>query len=37
LKEANFDLESLIAEPLQESIYRKAVEEIFSSGKGDFD
>jgi hypothetical protein len=27
----------LIAEPLRESIYRKAVEEIFSSGKGDFD
>lgn len=37
LKEANFQLESLIAEPLRESIYRKAIEEIFSSGTGDFD
>ncbi|GJM91094.1 hypothetical protein PR202_ga07435 [Eleusine coracana subsp. coracana] len=37
LKEANFQLESLIAEPLRESIYRKTVEEIFSSGTGDFD
>ncbi|WVZ59445.1 hypothetical protein U9M48_009585 [Paspalum notatum var. saurae] len=37
LKEANFQLDSLIAEPLRESIYRKAVEEIFSSGTGDFD
>ncbi|TVU32207.1 hypothetical protein EJB05_23929, partial [Eragrostis curvula] len=37
LKEANFQLESLIEEPLRESIYRKAVEEIFSSGTGDFD
>lgn len=36
LKEANFELESLIAEPLRESIYRKAIEEIFSSGTGDF-
>ncbi|XP_066373843.1 protein TIC110, chloroplastic-like [Miscanthus floridulus] len=37
LKEANFQLDSLIAEPQRESIYRKTVEEIFSSGTGDFD
>ncbi|TKV93158.1 hypothetical protein SEVIR_9G207300v4 [Setaria viridis] len=37
LKDANFQLDSLIAEPLRESIYRKTVEEIFSSGTGDFD
>ena len=37
LKEANFQLDSLISEPLRESIYRKTVEEIFSSGTGDFD
>lgn len=37
LKEANFQLDSLIAEPLRESIYRKTVEELFSSGTGDFD
>ncbi|KAL5224915.1 hypothetical protein ABZP36_011554 [Zizania latifolia] len=37
LKEANFQLDSLIAEPLRENIYKKAVEEIFSSGTGEFD
>jgi hypothetical protein len=37
LKEANFQLDSLIAEPQRESIYRKTVEELFSSGTGDFD
>ncbi|KAJ1295017.1 hypothetical protein BS78_01G191000 [Paspalum vaginatum] len=37
LREANFQLDSLIAEPLRESIYRKTVEELFSSGTGDFD
>ncbi|KAG2537301.1 hypothetical protein PVAP13_9NG259400 [Panicum virgatum] len=37
LKEANFQLDSLISESLRESIYRKTVEEIFSSGTGDFD
>ncbi|CAN6310638.1 unnamed protein product [Urochloa humidicola] len=37
LRKANFQLDSLIAEPLRESIYRKTVEEIFSSGTGDFD
>jgi hypothetical protein len=37
LKEANFDLESLIAKPLREGIYKKTVEGIFSSGTGDFD
>ncbi|KAL6883554.1 hypothetical protein ACP4OV_010968 [Aristida adscensionis] len=37
LKDANFQLDTLIAEPLRESIYKKAVEEIFSSGTGDFD
>ncbi|KAF0906553.1 hypothetical protein E2562_011533 [Oryza meyeriana var. granulata] len=37
LKEANFQLDSLIAEPLRENIYRKSVEEIFSSGTGEFD
>lgn len=37
LKEANFQLDSLIVEPQRESIYRKTVEELFSSGTGDFD
>jgi len=37
LREANFQLDSLIGEPQRESIYKKTVEEIFSSGKGDFD
>ncbi|CAN6323635.1 unnamed protein product [Urochloa humidicola] len=37
LRKANFQLDSLIAEPLRESIYKKTVEEIFSSGTGDFD
>ncbi|CAD6213041.1 unnamed protein product [Miscanthus lutarioriparius] len=37
LREANFQLDSLIGEPQRESIYRKTVEEIFSSGTGDFD
>ncbi|EAY79032.1 hypothetical protein OsI_34142 [Oryza sativa Indica Group] len=37
LKEANFQLDSLIAEPLRENIYKKSVEEIFSSGTGEFD
>ncbi|KAL5231400.1 hypothetical protein ABZP36_030176 [Zizania latifolia] len=37
LKEANFQLDSLIAEPLRENIYKKCVEEIFSSGTGEFD
>ncbi|CAL4917312.1 unnamed protein product [Urochloa decumbens] len=37
LRKANFQLDSLIAEPLRENIYRKIVEEIFSSGTGDFD
>ncbi|XP_062205364.1 protein TIC110, chloroplastic-like [Phragmites australis] len=37
LRNANFQLDSLIAQPLRESIYRKTVDEIFSSGTGDFD
>jgi hypothetical protein len=37
LKEANFQLDSLISEPLRETIYKKCAEEIFSSGTGDFD
>ncbi|KAK1695098.1 hypothetical protein QYE76_011795 [Lolium multiflorum] len=37
LKEADFKLDSLISEPLRETIYKKCAEEIFSSGTGDFD
>ncbi|XP_072984067.1 protein TIC110, chloroplastic isoform X2 [Typha latifolia] len=37
LKEANIDLDSMISENLRENIFKKTVEEIFSSGKGVFD
>jgi hypothetical protein len=37
LKEADFKLDSLISEPLRETIYKKCAEEIFSSGTCDFD
>uniref|UniRef100_M8B843 Protein TIC110, chloroplastic n=1 Tax=Aegilops tauschii TaxID=37682 RepID=M8B843_AEGTA len=37
LKDANFELDSLISEPLRETIYKKCAEEIFSSGTGEFD
>ncbi|CAL9130454.1 protein TIC110, chloroplastic-like [Musa acuminata AAA Group] len=36
LKEANIDLDSMISERLRESLFRKTVEEIFSSGTGVF-
>ncbi|XP_073112675.1 protein TIC110, chloroplastic [Elaeis guineensis] len=37
LKEANVDLDSMISERLRENLFRKTVEEIFSSGTGVFD
>ncbi|PKA59631.1 Protein TIC110, chloroplastic [Apostasia shenzhenica] len=37
LKAASVDLDSMISEPLRENLFRKTVEEIFSSGKGIFD
>ncbi|XP_020093694.1 protein TIC110, chloroplastic [Ananas comosus] len=37
LKEANVDLDSMISVTLRENIFRKTVEEIFSSGTGVFD
>lgn len=37
LKEANIDLDSMISERLRENLFRKTVEEIFSSGTGVFD
>eukprot|EP00262_Sarcandra_glabra_P000062 TRINITY_DN1007_c0_g1_i1.p1 TRINITY_DN1007_c0_g1~~TRINITY_DN1007_c0_g1_i1.p1 ORF type:complete len:1009 (+),score=231.90 TRINITY_DN1007_c0_g1_i1:113-3139(+) len=37
LKEVGIDLDSLISEKLRESIFKKTVDEIFSSGTGEFD
>ncbi|XP_020276167.1 protein TIC110, chloroplastic isoform X1 [Asparagus officinalis] len=37
LKEANIDLDSMISERLRENLFKKTVEEIFSSGTGVFD
>ncbi|XP_020581658.1 protein TIC110, chloroplastic isoform X2 [Phalaenopsis equestris] len=37
LKEANVDLDSMISERLRENLFKKTVEEIFSSGTGLFD
>lgn len=37
LKEANVDLDSMISERLRENLFKKTVEEIFSSGTGVFD
>ncbi|XP_078435270.1 translocon at the inner envelope membrane of chloroplasts 110 [Wolffia australiana] len=37
LKEASVDLDSMISERLRENLFKKTVDEIFSSGTGDFD
>lgn len=37
LKEASIDLDSMISERLRENLFKKTVDEIFSSGTGDFD
>ncbi|XP_010256257.1 PREDICTED: protein TIC110, chloroplastic-like [Nelumbo nucifera] len=37
LKEASVDLDSMISESLRESLFKKTVDEIFSSGTGEFD
>uniref|UniRef100_A0A2C9U3F1 Chromo domain-containing protein n=1 Tax=Manihot esculenta TaxID=3983 RepID=A0A2C9U3F1_MANES len=37
LKEANVDLDSMISERLRENLFKKTVDEIFSSGTGEFD
>ncbi|KDP30450.1 hypothetical protein JCGZ_17138 [Jatropha curcas] len=37
LKEASVDLDSMISEKLRENLFKKTVDEIFSSGTGEFD
>ncbi|XP_042480301.1 protein TIC110, chloroplastic isoform X2 [Macadamia integrifolia] len=37
LKEANVELDSMISESLRENLFKKTVDEIFSSGTGEFD
>ncbi|GMG98172.1 hypothetical protein Nepgr_000012 [Nepenthes gracilis] len=37
LQDASIDLDSMISESLRESLFRKTVDEIFSSGTGEFD
>jgi hypothetical protein len=37
LKEASIDFNSMISENLRENLYKKTVDEIFSSGTGEFD
>ncbi|XP_050218025.1 protein TIC110, chloroplastic [Mercurialis annua] len=37
LKEANVDLDNMISERLRENLFKKTVDEIFSSGTGEFD
>ncbi|KAJ6791978.1 protein TIC110, chloroplastic isoform X2 [Iris pallida] len=37
LKEASVDLDNMISQPLRENLFKKTVEEIFSSGTGVFD
>ncbi|CAN1266358.1 Protein TIC110, chloroplastic [Linum perenne] len=37
LKESNVDIEKMISEKLRNSLFKKTVEEIFSSGSGEFD
>ncbi|KAL4296013.1 hypothetical protein GQ457_12G030360 [Hibiscus cannabinus] len=37
LKEAGVDLDNMISESLRENLFKKTVDEIFSSGTGDFD
>ncbi|RZB69923.1 Protein TIC110, chloroplastic isoform B [Glycine soja] len=37
LKEANVDLDSMVSENLRETLFKKTVDDIFSSGTGEFD
>lgn len=37
LKEASIDIDTIISEKLRESLFKKSVDEIFSSGTGEFD
>lgn len=37
LKEAKIDISDVMSEALRETIFKKAAEEVFSSGKGEFD
>ncbi|XP_028768886.1 protein TIC110, chloroplastic [Neltuma alba] len=37
LKEANVDLDSMVSEKLRETLFKKTVDDIFSSGTGEFD
>jgi hypothetical protein len=37
LKEASIDFNSMVSEKLRENLYKKTVDEIFSSGTGEFD
>lgn len=37
LKEAGVDLDSMVSQSLRENLFKKTVDEIFSSGTGDFD
>lgn len=37
LKEANVDLDNMISQRLRENLFKKTVDEIFSSGTGEFD
>lgn len=37
LKEAGVDLDSMLSESLRENIFKKTIDEIFSSGTGEFD
>ncbi|XP_024019050.1 protein TIC110, chloroplastic [Morus notabilis] len=37
LKEANVDLDNMISQSLRENLFKKTVDEIFSSGTGEFD
>ncbi|CAI0399562.1 unnamed protein product [Linum tenue] len=37
LKEANVEIDSMISEKLRENLFKKTIDEIFSSGTGEFD
>ncbi|KAF5186744.1 hypothetical protein FRX31_023661 [Thalictrum thalictroides] len=37
LKEASVDLDTMVSESLRENLFKKTIDEIFSSGTGDFD
>ncbi|XP_061354304.1 protein TIC110, chloroplastic-like [Gastrolobium bilobum] len=37
LKEANVDLDNMVSEKLRETLFKKTVDDIFSSGTGEFD